>query len=137
MDRTLRRATGRNRRRQERNHGAWRRFAPDGVHCPYCKHDGSRHLITSGQPHFYRPSTAAERRDPRQQLYRHDLPGDTVLAARVTVARNAEIVTAFCTACADELHTHQAMCFKRTLGVGEVVGLDTDPANPDTKGATT
>ena len=124
MDRTLRRATGKSRRRQERNHGAWRRFAPDGVHCPYCGHDGSRHLITSSQPHFYRPATAAERRDPRRQLYRHELPGGTVLVARVAVARNAEIVTAFCTACADDLRTHQAMCFKRTRGVGEVVGLD-------------
>ena len=41
MDRTLRRATGKSRRRQERNHGAWRRFAPDGVHCPFCGHDGA------------------------------------------------------------------------------------------------
>ena len=52
MDRTLKRAARTNRRRVQRNHGAWERFAPDGVHCPYCKHDGSRHLMTSGQPHF-------------------------------------------------------------------------------------
>ena len=41
----------------------------------------------------------------------------------MTVAGRAEVVTAYCTACADELRTHQALCFQRSLAVGEVVGV--------------
>ena len=74
MDRMLKRATRRNKRRQQRNGSAWRRFSPDGTTCRYCKHDHTKHLTSSGQPHFYRPATEAERRDPSVQLYRHTLP---------------------------------------------------------------
>ena len=127
MDRTLNPAARRNRRRSERNHGAWRRFCPDGHHCPYCRHDGSKHLMTSGQPHFYRPATAKERRNPSEALYRHDPPeGGSLLVKRVIVARDAEVITAFCRQCAEELSTRQALCFHRTLAVGEVVGIDAD-----------
>ena len=124
MDRTLKRAKRSNRRRRERNGGAWGRFSPDGVHCRYCKHDGSRHLLSSGQPHFFRPATEAERRDPYLMLYRHRLPeGGSTLVRRMTVANRAELITAFCTACAESIGTHQVLCYQRNLAIGEVVGL--------------
>lgn len=57
-------------------------------------------------------------------LYTHRTPdGGTMLVRRMTVSREAEIVTAFCTACALEMGTPQVLCFQRTLGTGEVVGL--------------
>ena len=71
MDRTLKPAKRRNKRRGERNHGAWLRFSPDGKTCRYCPHDGARHLCRSGQPHFFRPAADAARRDPTVMLYRH------------------------------------------------------------------
>ena len=37
MDRMLKRATRRSKRRQQRNGSAWRRFSPDGTTCRYCK----------------------------------------------------------------------------------------------------
>ena len=118
MDRTLKRAKRSNRRRRERNGGAWERFSPDGVHSRYCKHDGAK------QPHFYRPATEAERRTPFERLYRHDLPqGGSVLVKRVVVANHAELITAFCTACAESIGTHQVLCYQRNLAVGEVVGI--------------
>ena len=99
MDRTLKRAKRNNKRRGQRNHGAWQRFSPDGKTCRYCEHDGSQHLCRSGQPHFFRPATEAERRDPSVMLYRHTLPdGGSMLVRRMTVANHAELVTAFCTA---------------------------------------
>ncbi len=126
MDRTLKRAKRRNRKRIERNTGAWERFCPDGVHCPYCKHDGSKHLLSSGQPHFYRPATEEERRDATVTLYHHTLPdGGSVLVRRMTVANRAELITAYCTACAESIGTHQVLCFQRTLAIGEVVGIET------------
>ena len=125
MDRTLKKAKRSNRRRRERNGGAWGRFSPDGVHCRYCKHDGSKHLLSSGQPHFFRPATEAERRDPYLMLYRHRLPeGGSTLVRRMTVANRAELITAFCTACAESIGTHQVLCFQRNLAIGEVVGLE-------------
>ena len=124
MDRTLKRAKRSNRRRRERSDGAWQRFSPDGVHCRYCKHDGSKHLLSSGQPHFFRPATEAERRDPYLMLYRHNLPeGGSTLVRRMTVANRAELITAFCTACAESIGTHQVLCYQRNLAIGEVVGL--------------
>ena len=63
MDRTLKTAKRKNKRRQNRNGSAWRRFSPDGTTCRYCKHDHTTHLTSSGQPHFYRPATEAEKRD--------------------------------------------------------------------------
>ncbi len=126
MDRMLKKATRKNKRRQNRNGGAWRRFSPDGTTCRYCKHDGAAHLVSSGQPHFYRPATEAERRDPSVMLYRHTLPqGSYVLVRRMVVANHAELVTAFCTACAEAMQTHQVLCYQRNVGVGEVIGVQT------------
>ena len=124
MDRTLKKAKRHNKRRGQRNHGAWRSFAPDGNICRYCPHDGSQHLVSSGQPHFYRPATEEERRDPWVRLYRHNLPeGGSVLVRRMTVANRAELITAYCVACAESIGTAQVLCFQRNLAIGEVVGL--------------
>ncbi len=68
MDRTLKRAKRHSKRRGQRNHGAWRLFSPDGKTCRYCSHDNAEHLMSSGQPHFFRPATEAERRDPHVML---------------------------------------------------------------------
>ncbi len=139
--RTLKRAKRNNKRRGRRNYGAWRRFSLDGTTqypvrgrlCRYCKHDGSKHLTSSGQPHFYRPATEAEERDPSLMLYRYTLPqglpagkaGGSVLVRQMVVANRAELITAFCTACADAMKTHQVLCYQRNVGVGEVVGVQT------------
>ena len=126
MDRTLRRAKRNNKRRGRRNHAAWQRFCPDGIHCRYCPHDGSRHLTSSGQPHFFRPATERERREPHLTLYRHTLPdGGSVTVRRMTVANRAELITAYCAACAESMGTDQVLCYQRNLAVGEVVGIDT------------
>ena len=125
MDRTLRKAKRNNRRRGQRNSGAWERFCPDGIHCRYCGHDGSQHLVSSGQPHFYRPATEAERNDLSVTLYRHRLPeGGSVLVRRMTVANRAELITAYCVPCAENIGTSQVLCYVRNLAIGEVVGLE-------------
>ena len=127
MDSTLTRAKRTNKHRQERNFRAWQRFSPDGTTCRFCRHDHTQHLCTSGQPHFYRPATEAERRDPRVMLYRHtSTDNGSVLVRRVTVAKHTEIVTAFCTACAEAAGTSQALCYQRSLATGEVVGIKSD-----------
>ena len=143
MDRTLKRAKRNNKRRGQRNHGAWQRFSPDGKTpypvrgrlCRYCPHDNTEHLMSSGQPHFFRPATEAERRDSYIMLYRHNpvsstgqaLPdGGSMLVRRMTVANRAELITAYCTACAESIGTHQVLCYQRNLAIGEVVGLWTD-----------
>ena len=126
MDRMLKRAKRHSKRRGQRNYAAWRLFSPDGKTCRYCPHDNTEHLMSSGQPHFYRPATEAERRDPSVQLYRHNLPdGGSALVRRMTVAARAELITAFCTACAESIGTHQVLCYQRNLAIGEVVGIDT------------
>ncbi len=126
MDRTLQRAKRNNKRRGRRNNAAWRRFCPDGIHCRYCPHDGSKHLMRSAQPHFFRPATERERRDPWVTLYRHRLPeGGSLLVRRVTVANPAELITAFCTACAESMETDQVLCYQRNTAIGEVVGIET------------
>ena len=127
MDSTLTRAKRTNKHRQERNFRAWQRFSPDGTTCRFCRHDHTQHLCTSGQPHFYRPATEAERRDPRVMLYRHtSTDNGSVLVRRVTVARHAEIVTAFCVACAEAAQTAQVLCYQRSRATGEVVGIKSD-----------
>ena len=124
MDRTLKKAKRHSKRRGQRNYGTWERFSPDGKTCRYCPHDNTQHLMSSGQPHFFRLATEAERRDPYLMLYRHNLPeGGSVLARRMTVANRAELITAFCTACAESIGTHQVLCYQRNLAIGEVIGL--------------
>ena len=126
MDRTLKRAKRNNKRRGQRNHGSWQRFAPDGMTCRYCEHDGSLHLCQSGQPHFFRLATEAERRNPSVMLYRHRLPeGGSMLVRRMTVANRAELITAFCTSCAEGIRTGQVLCYQRNLAIGEVIGIET------------
>ena len=127
MDRTLKRAKRNNKRRAARNGGAWERFSPDGDTCRYCPHDMSHHLMSSGQPHYFRPATAAERRDPYLTLYRHDLPeGDSMLVRRMVVANRAELITAYCLTCADSMGTSQVLCYQRNLAIGEVVDIRTE-----------
>ena len=48
-----------------------------------------------------------------------------MLVRRMTVAARAELIAAFCTACADSIGTHQVLCYQRNVGIGEVVGIDT------------
>ena len=127
MDSTLTRAKRTNKRRQERHFKAWQRFSLDGKTCRYCRHDHTAHLCTSEQPHFYQPASEAERSDPRVKLYRHTgADNGSVLVRRVTVAKHTEIVTAFCTACAEAAGTSQALCYQRSLATGEVVGIKSD-----------
>ena len=65
-----------------------------------------------------------EERNPHTRLYRYTPPGgDSVLVRRMTVARDAEIVTAYCTECAKDMRTCQVLCYQRNTAVGEVVGL--------------
>ena len=53
-------------------------------------------------------------------LYRHTLPqGGSVLVRRMVVANHAELITAFCTACAESIGTHQVLCY---LCVGDQTG---------------
>ncbi len=127
MDRTLKTAKRRNKRRSNRNYEAWRRFSPDGTTCRFCPHDNTQHLCSSGQPHFYRPATEGERRDPSVTLYRYALPqGGSALVRRMTAAKHAELITAFCTACAEAMQTGQVLCYQRNLAVGEMVGMRID-----------
>ena len=123
MDKTLkpRKLT---KRRRARNRKAWELFSPDGDTCRFCPHASTEHLCSSAQPHFYQPATKQERKDPFVQLYRHNLDdGISVLIKRIIVSKHVELLTAFCTACAQEKETSQVMCFQRTLANGEVVGL--------------
>ena len=135
MDRMLRKSKRSNRRRGQRNYAAWQRFSPDGSACRFCPHDNTTHLCSSAQPHFFRPATDAEERDPSIMLYRHELPeGGSTLVRRVVVANRAELITAFCTACAAEIGTEQVICYQRNLAVGEVIGID---RHANMKGETT
>ena len=59
-------------------------------------------------------------------LYRHTLPeGGSMLVRRITVAKRAELITAYCTACAAIIETGQVLCYQRNLAIGEVVGIET------------
>ena len=87
-------------RRAQRNGRAWTyHFAHADSTCRYCRHDHTTHLTLSGQPHFL-----------------------TADGERRIVTRDAEIIWAFCTACADEIGTSQVLCYQRSIGVGESVG---------------
>ena len=113
-----------NKRRRARNWNAWQLFSPDGAKCRFCEHDHTTHLTSSGRPYFFRPATEQDWRNPSDKLYRHELPsGAEVMVKRVTVASRAELLTAFCTRCAEDKQTGQALCCQRTLAKGEVVGL--------------
>ena len=48
-----------------------------------------------------------------------------MLVRRMTVANHAELITAFCVACAGSIGTHQVLCYQRNVAIGEVVGIDT------------
>ena len=125
MDKTLKKARRANYKRRQKSVRAWRRFALDGGGCPYCGHDGGSHLTVAIQPHFYRPATPEERGDGRATLFTHRIGVDRIiLVKRITVARDADIITAYCTTCAKRIRTSQVLCFEQTYGVGEVVGIN-------------
>ena len=125
-----------NKRRRARNWKAWQLFSPDGTKCRFCEHDHTAHLTSSAQPHFYRP--AAEKRTggtpATSSTATNWTDGSEVLVKRITVASRAELLTAFCTACARDKQTGQVLCFQRTLAKGEVVGLKHHCASNDNNG---
>ena len=131
MDRTLNMNKRSNKRRKARNNQAWQLHSPDGTSCRYCPHDHTQHRMSSGQPHFYRPATPQEVRDPAVKVYTHKLPdGEKVTVRRVRVANKPELLTSFCIACAREKDTAQVLCYQRTLAKGEVIGVG-EPAAAD------
>ena len=73
----------------------------------------------------WQPAKKSKERSVR--LYRYLPPFQDrsyrVLVRRITVAKHAEIIATYCTACAKELDTAQVLCYQRTLGTGEVVGV--------------
>ena len=98
MDVTLKKKKRYNKRQSERNGKAWvDRFAKPDLTCRYCPHDHTTHLTLSGQPSF---------RSPNGKL-------------RYIVARDAEIIRTFCTACAEEIGSSQVVCYQRSIAVGE------------------
>ncbi len=127
MDRALKTVERSSKRCRNRNYQAWQRFSPDGKTCRFCPHDHTTHLCSSGQPHFYRNATEGEERNPSVRLYRRTLPqGGSISIRRMVVAKSPELITAFCTACAEEMRTDQVLCYLRTLAVGEMVGAETE-----------
>ena len=124
MDRTINPVKRPSKKRRARNWKAWMILSGGRDTCPFCKHPMGEHLCSSGQPHFYRPATPDEAVDPFGKLYQHETEdGRKVLVKRVVVASRAEFITSFCSTCAAELDTHQALCYQRTLAKGEVVGM--------------
>ena len=72
MDRTLKRAKRKNKRRGQRNVRGLAALLPGRDDLPLLQARRLRSTsASSGQPHFYRPATEAEKRDPSVMLYRH------------------------------------------------------------------
>ena len=126
MDRTLKRGKRNNKRRGQRNGGAWRRFSPDGVH-PAATASTTGHntsmssaaSLTSSGPRRRR-SGATPRSCSTGTICRR---AARCLVRRITVANRAELITAYCVTCAESMGTPQVLCFQRNLAIGEVVGL--------------
>ena len=132
MDRTLKPSKlGKqaSKRHKIRNQNTWQSFAPNGKFCRFCPHDNLTHTTSSGPPHFYRPAMPEERQYPSRKLYLYGLPkGRSTLVKRITVAKYAELISAFCTDCAKEKDTKQVLCYQRTLAKGEVIRVETNGA---------
>ena len=126
MDRTLKPGTGKNKRRRQRNGKAWQLFLP---------RRGDLSLLPPRRlpaPHLLGPAPLLpachpeERHDPTVILYTHRTQGRCpILVRRVTVSKQAEVITAFCTPCAEALGTSQVLCYQRKLANGEMVGVGT------------
>ena len=124
MDRTLSPNKRTNKRRTTRNRNAWKRFSPDGQTCRCCPHPRKDHITSSGQPHFFAPMTPEEQEQRTIKVYNHFRPdGTPVPVRRIMVAQQAELITAFCKACANEKNTDQVLCYQRTLATGELIGM--------------
>ena len=118
-DVTLNLSHSRSRKLVVRQRAAWNRFADHEGSCPFCHHASIDHVFSSGQPHFFRSATEAESDGPGR-LYVHP---DYGLLKRLSVAKEAEVLRVYCAACAEEKATVQVVCFIRTWGTGEVVGV--------------
>ena len=122
MDRTMKVAARTNKRRGRRNVRAWSLFATSEGLCPFCGHKGSEHVVSSRQPHFFRPAIDAEVRYRSGNLYVESKPlGGRVFLRRLTVANRAEVDMAGCLTCAEGIGTAQVVCYVRNVASGEVV----------------
>ena len=106
---------------RERNGRAWVQLNGPSSKCRFCGHLISEHVMNSFAPHYYQPLSISDLDQGLPKLARH--PADpAALLRRVVVDEAAEIEFLFCPACASEKGTRQSLCYRRRIGVGEVVG---------------
>ena len=122
MDRTMKVADRTIKRRSRRNVRVWSLFATSKGLCPFCGHKAPEHVVSSGQPHFFRLATDAEVRNKVGNLYVETKAQESrVLLRRLTVANRAEIDMAGCLTCTEGIGTAQVVCYVRNVASGEVV----------------
>ena len=115
LNRPKRKSKGRKDHRQ-RNYKAWMNLN-EGDDCIFCKHHHSQHLLYSGQPYFFRPKTSRD----SGRFYFDDSSKSFVV--KEVVSKKVEPVRIFCKQCANDKGTDQVVCYIRTRGVGETVGV--------------
>lgn len=108
-----------------RSSRAWQEFSPNGYRCRFCNHSPADHLVRASQPHYLTPATAGDLQEGRRLTTIRTESCGPMLARRIAVQRAAEVAEIYCLACAEELGTHQAVCYSRRLANGELV-----PARP-------
>ena len=122
MDRTMKVDARTSRRWGCHNVRAWSLFATSEGLCPFCGHKAPEHIVSSGQPHFFRLATDAEVRSKAGNLYVETKPQRSrVFLRRLTVANRAEIEVAGCLTCVEGIGTAQVVCYVRNVASGEVV----------------
>ena len=91
--------------------------------CAFCGCGQEHHSVNALlNAHFFKPpKTMDEWVNARWKGV--DSRGETVSLTKVTVDEKPVARAVFCRKCASELETRQTVCYRETVGVGEVVGL--------------
>ena len=106
---------------------AWFRFSVGELHCPYCRHHAVEHILQAKQPYFFRPITFKEWMDPDTKATRFlSADGLVTIVTKEVVDDHADVIGVACRLCTEDLGTVQVLCFRRSIGIGELVGKPVD-----------
>ena len=103
-------------------------YLNDGEDCRFCPHDAFAHTVGADREHIYRPATEKEigqyraRMSRAPTIFRLKGYGETLFVQKF-VQKFVTPTTVFCKECATEYNTGQVVCYHRTVGAGEVLGV--------------
>ena len=109
----------------EKEEKAWRRIHGE-LECSHCNHSINRHIMGALPYIFHRKAEPSDYEAGMDiYTYEHSVGDDYVEYALVReyASHTLDLFMSSCLDCAETMNTSQVICFRRSFGIGEIIGI--------------